>query len=143
MSVSVATWNINSVRLRIDLVGDFLDAHRPDILCLQEIKCREAVFPRREFERRGYGHILVNGQKGYHGVAIVSKHPFEKTGRDNFCGKQDARHVSVTLDGDAGLAEPLTLHIRLRGARFRRRRASLTNRAWCSRGTASRSTGIS
>ena len=89
MSLSIATWNINSVRLRIDLVGDFLDRHEPDVLCLQEIKCPEDRFPRQAFERRGYGHILVNGQKGYHGVAIVSRRPFTQTANRGFCGKDD------------------------------------------------------
>jgi exodeoxyribonuclease-3 len=102
MSLSIATWNINSVRLRIDLVGDFLDRHRPDVLCLQEIKCPEDRFPRQAFERRGYGHILVNGQKGYHGVAIVSRRPFTQTANRGFCGKDDARHASAVIADDGG-----------------------------------------
>jgi exodeoxyribonuclease-3 len=97
MSLGIATWNINSVRLRIDLVGSFLDAHAPDILCLQEIKCPEAAFPYEPFRRRGYDHILVNGQKGYHGVAIVSKLPFLTSSKRGFCGKDDARHAAVTI----------------------------------------------
>ena len=80
MTLSIATWNINSVRLRIDLVGDFLDRHQPDVLCLQEIKCPEANFPYRAFRERGYEHILVNGQKGYHGVATVSRRPLITSG---------------------------------------------------------------
>ena len=101
MSLSVATWNINSVRLRIGLVGDFLSAHRPDILCLQEIKCPADRFPHAAFARRGYKHRLVNGQKGYHGVAIVSRLPFLDTSTRGFCGKDDARHAAVTVaDGD-------------------------------------------
>lgn len=103
MSLSVATWNINSVRLRIKIVGEFLKAYQPDVLCLQEIKCVDGHFPTAAFRRRGYRHIAVNGQRGYHGVAIVSKVPFLTTGRQGFCGKDDARHITVTVaDGDGG-----------------------------------------
>jgi len=110
MTLSVATWNINSVRLRIGLVADFLKAHRPDVLCLQEIKCINDNFPYKAFRRRGYTHIAVNGQKGYHGVAIVSKRPFLSKDIRMFCGKVDSRHVSVAFGESAGLAAPLVLH---------------------------------
>jgi exodeoxyribonuclease-3 len=102
MTLSIATWNINSVRLRIDLVGDFLGRHQPDVLCLQEIKCPEANFPYRAFRERGYEHILVNGQKGYHGVATVSRRPFRPVGRREFCRKGDARHTSVAIPDSGG-----------------------------------------
>ncbi len=101
MSLSIATWNINSVRLRIAMVGRFLDRCRPDVLCLQEIKCRADNFPYKPLRRRGYEHILVNGQKGYHGVAIVSRRPFAASDARPFCARDDARHASVTIaDGD-------------------------------------------
>ncbi len=104
MPFSIATWNINSVRLRIGLVGAFLDSHTPDILCLQEIKCTEDRFPHGAFAERGYRHRLVNGQKGYHGVAIVSRRPFVDSGIHSFCGKDDARHAAVTIaDGDEAI----------------------------------------
>ncbi|MBL4792932.1 MAG: endonuclease/exonuclease/phosphatase family protein, partial [Citromicrobium sp.] len=74
--VSVTTWNINSVRLRMPLVEQFLTAHAPDILCLQEIKCVEEQFPAKAFRELGYDHIAIHGQKGYHGVATVSRVPF-------------------------------------------------------------------
>jgi exodeoxyribonuclease-3 len=102
MTLSIATWNINSVRLRIDLVGDFLDRHRPDVLCLQEIKCPEANFPYRAFRERGYEHILVNGQKGYHGVATIARRPFKPVGHREFCRKGDARHTSVAIPDTQG-----------------------------------------
>jgi exodeoxyribonuclease-3 len=97
MTLSVATWNINSVRLRIDLVINFLRTYRPDVLCLQEIKCPEANFPFAAFREAGYGHIMLNGQKGYHGVATVSRRPFLGTDRRAFCGKDDARHAAVLV----------------------------------------------
>jgi exodeoxyribonuclease III len=97
MPLAVATWNINSIRLRIDLVTAFLDRYRPDILCLQEIKCPTDLFPLAPFRERGYRHVLVNGQRGYHGVAIVSRKRFVDTFVRSFCGKDDARHASVAV----------------------------------------------
>ncbi len=79
MRFSLTTWNINSVRLRIDLVAKFLKSVRPDVLCLQETKCIDDAFPLKRFKRLGYEHVALNGQKGYHGVAVVSKLPFETT----------------------------------------------------------------
>ena len=85
MSLSIATWNINSVRLRIASVEDFLKAHQPDILCLQEIKCQNDQFPAKNFRKLGYEHIAVHGQKGYHGVATVSKYPLSNTDSRDYC----------------------------------------------------------
>jgi exodeoxyribonuclease-3 len=102
MTLSIATWNINSVRLRIRLVADFLKAFQPDVLCLQEIKCIDGSFPSAAFRKRGYSHIAVNGQHGYHGVAIVSRIPFTAVERRGFCGKDDARHLLVRLPDGGG-----------------------------------------
>ncbi len=110
MPLVVTTWNINSVRLRINLVAKFLKAARPDVLCLQETKCPDDAFPRKRFKRLGYEHIAINGQKGYHGVAIISRVPFDTTQVANYCGKRDCRHVAVTFGERAGLRDPLTLH---------------------------------
>jgi len=99
---SVVTWNINSVRLRIESVVRFLKEQQPDVLCLQETKCPDANFPRAAFEEIGYGHIALNGQKGYHGVAIVSRHPFADVDRRDFCEKGDSRHIAAVLDGEHG-----------------------------------------
>jgi exodeoxyribonuclease-3 len=99
---SVVTWNINSVRLRIETVARFLKAQQPDVLCLQETKCPDANFPSAAFKDLGYEHIALNGQKGYHGVAIVSRHPFADVDRRDFCEKGDSRHIAATLDGAHG-----------------------------------------
>jgi len=99
MDFTVATWNINSIRLRIDLVIRYLANHRPDVLCLQETKCPDANFPHSAFKAAGYRHIAVSGQKGYHGVAIVSRIAFAAASVRDFCAKGDARHLSVILDG--------------------------------------------
>ena len=103
MTLTIATWNINSVRLRIDLVARFLKKFRPDVLCLQEIKCRDDQFPYRRFTRLGYPHHAVSGQKGYHGVATISRRPLLETERRRFCGKNDARHISTRLEGSRGI----------------------------------------
>lgn len=110
MQVTVTTWNVNSVRFRIDLVARFLKAARPDILCLQETKCPDDKFPLKRFKRLGYTHAALNGQKGYHGVAILSRLPFEAVGVESFCGQEDCRHISIGLGERAGLRDPVTLH---------------------------------
>lgn len=98
MSLSIATWNINSVRLRLPLVLDFLRDYAPDILCLQEIKCPEEHFPYQAFHDAGYAHVTINGQKGYHGVATISKLPIELVERREFCAKGDTRHLAVSFE---------------------------------------------
>jgi exodeoxyribonuclease-3 len=110
MRLTVSTWNINSVRARVDLVAKFIKSARPDVLCLQETKCPDDAFPRKRLKRLGYEHVVLNGQKGHHGVAIISRLPFDQTDTRTFCGKIDSRHVSVTLGGAAGLQAPMTLH---------------------------------
>lgn len=97
MALSVATWNINSVRLRIGLVERFLDEMQPDVLCLQETKSPLDAFPYDALRACGYRHIHAAGMKGYNGVAIVSRRPFMHTDTHNWCEKEDARHVSVRL----------------------------------------------
>ncbi len=110
MRLTVATWNINSVRLRIDAVAKFVKAARPDVLCLQETKCPDDRFPVKRFKRLGYEHVALNGQKGYHGVVVLSRLPFDSVETQSFCGKVDCRHVSAVLGERAGLRDPVTLH---------------------------------
>jgi exodeoxyribonuclease III len=98
MPFTVATWNINSVRLRQGLVERYLTEHAPDVLCLQETKCPDDLFPAEAFRALGYGSIATYGQKGYHGVATLSKHPFRDEVRQVFCGIPHARHLSVRLE---------------------------------------------
>lgn len=97
MTFSVATWNINSVRLREPIVCDFLKSHQPDVLCLQETKCPNDAFPRKKFEALGYEHIAIHGQKGYHGVATLSKHPLTNITPKQFCGLEDCRYIGVDV----------------------------------------------
>jgi exodeoxyribonuclease-3 len=95
LPLSIATWNINSVRLRINLVEAFLNEYKPDILCLQEIKCMNDVFPAKAFDKLGYQYQAVNGQKGYHGVATVSKIPLTDIHSTDYCDMGDSRHVAT------------------------------------------------
>src|SRR3977135_2368436 len=110
MHFTLTTWNINSGRLRIDLVAKFLKSVRPDVLCLQETKCPDDAFPLKRFRRLGYEHVALNGQKGYHGVAVISKLPFETTDIRTFCDNIDSRHISVKFGATAAMAMPLVLH---------------------------------
>jgi exodeoxyribonuclease-3 len=106
-TTKITTWNINSVRLRMPLVAHYLKTHAPDVLCLQETKCRDAEFPSSDFRALGYTHLAINGQKGYHGVAVAAKRPIKLLEKRQFYGGTDARHISVEMDTDGA---PLTLH---------------------------------
>jgi exodeoxyribonuclease-3 len=106
MPLRLATWNINSVRLRIGLVERFVKTFKPDILCLQEIKCVDEMFPYEAMRAMGFAHIHVKGQAGYHGVAILSRLPLTPRGTENFCGSGEARHIAAALDG----ARPVIIH---------------------------------
>jgi len=82
----IATWNVNSIKQRMDNILAWLKDRQPDIVCLQETKCIDDAFPRLEIEAAGY-NVAVHGQKTFNGVAILSKYPFDE--------------VSVRLPGDA------------------------------------------
>lgn len=70
--MKIATWNVNSVRMRLGRVEEFLNSHQPDVLCLQEIKCQTEVFPQNFFSELGYSAAVL-GEKKYNGVAILSR----------------------------------------------------------------------
>jgi exodeoxyribonuclease-3 len=98
MPFTLATWNINSVRLRADLVTKLLRAEAPDILCLQECKSPVEKIPAEIFAALGYTHMVARGQKGYNGVAILSKRPIEDAGDKDFATLGHARHVAARLE---------------------------------------------
>jgi exodeoxyribonuclease-3 len=98
MPFSIATWNINSVRLRMPIVQRLLETVQPDVLCLQETKCPDDLFPVAAFQRLGYEHVAISGQKGYHGVATVARRPLEVVERRRFCGIVDCRHLATRLE---------------------------------------------
>ncbi len=95
----IATWNINSVRLRLGQAFRLIDEAEPDVLCLQETKVADDLFPRAPFAERGYRHVAVAGFKGWHGVAIVSRLPLRDVAVHHWCGRRDGRHVSARLPG--------------------------------------------
>ena len=96
--MKIATWNINSVRLRQDLVLRFLEEQRPDVLCLQETKCPDDAFPGLVFAGAGYPHQAIRGEKGYNGVAVLSRMPIAGQGHENWVGREDCRHQTVLLE---------------------------------------------
>jgi exodeoxyribonuclease III len=106
----ISTWNINSVRLRLPLVLKFLDENAPDVLCLQETKCPDAHFPQAELAAAGYPHMLISGEKGYNGVAILSKLPLLPHDDLALCGFGHKRHISAVLGAGAGIAAGITIH---------------------------------
>jgi len=97
--VKIASWNINSVRLRMPIVERFLKEEAPDVLCLQEIKTIEETFPHKAFDALGYSYRAIHGQKGYHGVATVSRIPLKEFSRHDWQDNGEARHVGVELLG--------------------------------------------
>lgn len=110
MRFTIATWNINSVRLRTGLITRFLKNEAPDVLCLQETKCCDSEFPLGVFHKLGYSHVALNGQKGYHGVAVASKIPLQEISRRSFCGNGDARHICVMLAPSSDAGRRIALH---------------------------------
>ncbi len=95
--MKIATWNINSVRLRIANVERYLAEVQPDVLCLQETKTVDDTFPLAAFEALGYTHRLIHGMKGYNGVAIVARVPVEVVETRDWYGLSDRRHAAVRL----------------------------------------------
>ena len=98
MAFTLATWNINSVRLRAPLVVDLMTQETPDILCLQECKSPVDLIPLEQFRALGYTHMVARGQKGYNGVAILSKLPMEEVAAYDYAGLGHARHVAGRLE---------------------------------------------
>ncbi len=97
--LKIASWNINSVRARSHIVERFLKDEAPDILCLQETKAHNDVFPRQFFHDLGYTHQALNGQKMHHGVATLSKVPFEEDLRHDWQDNGEARHIGIRVAG--------------------------------------------
>jgi exodeoxyribonuclease III len=103
MSLRLATWNINSVRIRLENVRRLIAEQAPDVLCLQETKTADKLFPSEAFAALGYRHRLVHGMKGYNGVAILSRIPLEIPQTRNWCAREDCRHVIAVLPGGVEL----------------------------------------
>lgn len=99
-SFKLATWNANSIRIRIDELKALCDLANPDIVCLQEIKAKPEDFPYAEIKALGFEHIAVYGQPAYNGVAIISKIPLTEETKHDWVGKHDARHISAKIFDD-------------------------------------------
>src|SRR3984957_13902313 len=93
----IATWNINSVRLRIGLVERFIDEHKPDVICLQETKTVEETFPQAALAAKGFKHQHIAGMKSYNGVAILSRTPLTNVGIQHWQRREDCRHIFAEL----------------------------------------------
>ena len=97
--MKIATWNINSIRLRIQLVIDFLKEHDVDVLCLQETKTQDKQFPVQAIAEAGWPNIAMRGEKSYNGVAILSRLPLTDITYLNWAGRTDCRHISAVVKG--------------------------------------------
>jgi exodeoxyribonuclease III len=104
----IATWNINSLRLRLGLLPRLIAELDPDVICLQETKVPDELFPTAAPAELGYPHFAYRGMKGYNGVAILSRLPIERDDTaPDWCGKGDSRHIAVRLSVPSG---PIELH---------------------------------
>jgi len=93
----IVTWNINSLRLRLPTLEKIVAALAPDIVCLQETKVPDELFPSDGVAALGFDHVVYRGMKSYNGVAILSKVPVVELARRNWCDKDDCRHIAVGL----------------------------------------------
>ncbi|MGP1276218.1 MAG: exodeoxyribonuclease III [Caulobacterales bacterium] len=100
MTLSIATWNVNSIKARLPNVLEWLGEARPDIACLQEIKCVDEAFPREEIEALGY-NVETVGQKSYNGVALLSRFPIDEIAQRALPGgngeEEQARYIEAVV----------------------------------------------
>ncbi len=97
--MKLATWNVNSLKVRLPQVLQWLHSNPVDVLCLQESKLSDDKFPVAEIEQAGY-HVVYNGQKTYNGVAILSRHPIHDVVKNNpLFPDEQQRIISATIEG--------------------------------------------
>jgi exodeoxyribonuclease-3 len=108
----IATWNVNSIRQRLDNMRAWLTERAPDIVCLQEIKCVDEAFPREVFEGLGY-NVAVHGQKGFNGVALLSKFPFDEVAPGLIGDVSDvqARFLEALVSTKTGVVRVISLYL--------------------------------
>lgn len=108
----IATWNVNSIRQRLTHTVDWLRANEPDIICLQELKCTDDAFPRTEIEDAGY-NLAVHGQKGFNGVALLSRHPLEDVliGLPGGDTDEQSRYVEATVSTAEGALRVASIYL--------------------------------
>ncbi len=95
--MKIATWNVNSIRIREPMLKRFVDAHKPDVLCLQETKVDDPQFPHEIVQNLGFKHVLFAGEKSYNGVAILAKKPLKHVATYDMIGNGQKRHIAVEL----------------------------------------------
>ena len=95
----IVSWNVNSVRLRLDSLARLTSEWQPDLVCVQEVKAQAQDFPHDAIKALGYSEIHLRSMKGYNGVAILSRLPLETPDGKDWCGKQDCRHAVASLPG--------------------------------------------
>jgi exodeoxyribonuclease-3 len=108
----IATWNVNSIRQRLDSLQAWLKERAPDIVCLQEIKCQDDAFPREPLEALGY-NVAVHGQKTFNGVALLSKLPFDEVapGLIGDDGDVQARFLEALVSTPTGVVRVVSLYL--------------------------------
>src|SRR6202142_766442 len=108
----IATWNVNSIRQRLDNMLAWLKERQPDIVCLQEIKCVDEAFPREAFEALGY-NVAVHGQKAFNGVALLSKLPFDEVAPGLIGDNSDvqARFLEAIVSTKKGVLRVVSLYL--------------------------------
>jgi len=108
----IATWNVNSIRQRMDNLQTWLTERQPDIVCLQEIKCTDDAFPREPFEALGY-NVAVHGQKSFNGVALLSKFPFDEVAPGLIGDDADvqARFLEAIVSTKSGVVRVVSLYL--------------------------------
>ena len=107
----ISTWNVNSVRQRLDHLLAYLKEVEPDVVCLQELKCTDEAFPRLEIESAGY-NVAVHGQKGFNGVAILSKRPIEaSSGLPGDGDDAHARYIEATVPWNGGIVRVASIYL--------------------------------
>ena len=107
----IATWNVNSVRQRLTHLQAYLKAKSPDVLCLQELKCQDEAFPRAEVEDLGY-NVATHGQKGFNGVAILAKRPFEATrGLPGDASDEQSRYMEAVIPFGEGVVRVASIYL--------------------------------
>lgn len=97
MSLTLVTWNVNSIRVRLEHLQRLVAAVEPDVVCLQETKVHDSAFPAEGVRALGFRHLWLNGEKGYNGVAVLARRPFADAWRIRWCGRDDSRHAAVRL----------------------------------------------
>ena len=99
-NIKLATWNVNSIRIRLEHLARFAKEKQPDVICLQEVKAKPEDFPFDDIRALGYENIALYSQAGYNGVAILSKYHLDNIEERDWVGKHDARHIKATILGD-------------------------------------------